>query len=91
MALERRKRGGRNLRSLVRNVSTFLLPLERRSAARSALRHATRLRFIRSQVLAILFAFKLRRRVRLRRGLYVVSFVEPTDASLPRGPCRRRE
>ena len=42
---------------------------QRRSAARSALRHAARRRLIRSQMLAILFALKLRRRARLHRGL----------------------
>ena len=42
---------------------------QRRSAARSAQRHAARQRLIRSRVLAVLFVLKLQRRVRLRREL----------------------
>ena len=52
---------------------------QRRSAVRSALRHAARRRFIRSQVLAILFAFKLRRRARLRRGLKELEELDESD------------
>ena len=51
----------------------------RRSAARSARRHLQRQRCIRSRMLAVLFALRLRRRARLRRALQDVG--ELSDAS----------
>lgn len=52
---------------------------QRRSAARSARRHLQRQRYIRSRMLAVLFALRLRRRARLRRALQDVG--ELSDAS----------
>ena len=52
---------------------------QRRSAARSARRHLQRRRCVRSRVLAVLFALRLRRRARLRRALQDVG--ELSDAS----------
>ena len=60
---------------------------QRRSAARSALRHAARRRMIRSQVLATLFVIRLRRRVRLRRGLEELEELADSD---PAGEAVKR-
>ena len=63
---------------------------KRRSAARSARRHAERQRAIRSRILAVLYLLRLRRRARLRRDLADLESVESLPLALPSDPTSKR-